>query len=54
MSRASRRLNRESAMRANNAKEYYDNSINRHRSSAESKEARLERMKELYKQNKQN
>lgn len=52
MSRASRMARRESAKRAYNPKEMTDTSVNRHHSTFESKEDKMRRMRELYKQNK--
>ena len=52
MSRASRRERRESAKRANNPKQVNSVLENRHHSSCESKEDRMKRMQQLYRQNK--
>lgn len=52
MSRASRRERRESAKRANNPRLSNNVPINKHHSTAESKQERLTRMQELYIQNK--
>lgn len=51
MSRASRREQRESAKRANNATHVSTAFVNKHHSTSESKEERMHRMQELYKQN---
>ncbi len=52
MSRASRRERRESAKRAYNPKKTTDSYVNKLSNESESKEDRLRRMQELYKQSK--
>lgn len=52
MSRASRRLNRESSRRANNAKQVNDSHSGFQHCIVVSREDRIKRMQELYKQNK--
>lgn len=51
MSRASRRSRREDAKRANNAVKVTRCSNNKQHCTSESKEQRMHRMQELYKQN---